>query len=450
MMFQTEKDSVKKGKLKRFSYDGFSVFGKKKGSMALSNVVGCDCVGGRLKTGIGLKPYIFYGEEIAIDGTDGETAGVCVIDFLDGESSTDMIRKILYWSTNGKLYSTNGEDSEELFSCGKNVRICSAMDKNRETIVILVSQGGGWAITKDGWEALNALRDFFPAVCACKNRVFLVADSNVLQYSSVDDVTNFTESVDDSGRMQLPIEYGNCVALCALNDSVYVFFERGIVRLHASAAARDFKLESVAYTGGKIFGDSVGVFGDKIVYLAEDGVYVCEGLKVEKKYKKLGIKPKADGQVCNHAVCAECYLLGYKDADGAWKTAVLHKDGENGYFTGKVEGLVAFGGRAFAKADGYLQEVIDGGENSNGFFVSTEALYFGTKERKTLRKLRFNGCGRMDCTLRTDKGEKTVTLEFENGYCEYQPNERAEYFILEFSFAVGAELYEIAAEVEML
>lgn len=65
--------------------------------------------------------------------------------------------------------------------------------------------------------------------------------------------TFWTDSADEGGHVEFPSEEGEIVGLEAMNEAVYVFRERGIVRLDARGAAREFSAQAVPYGGGKIF-----------------------------------------------------------------------------------------------------------------------------------------------------------------------------------------------------
>ena len=84
--------------------------------------------------------------------------------------------------------------------------------------------------------------------CFFKERLF-ICNGNTIKYSEPNDYENLTQSVDDGGEIKLISERGNAVAFAVMGESVYAFFEKGVLKLELNGAGRDFVVINEPYGG---------------------------------------------------------------------------------------------------------------------------------------------------------------------------------------------------------
>jgi hypothetical protein len=286
------------------------------------------------------------------------------------------------------------------------------VDGNREFQYVIYGADG---VSLYNEKARKELGFGATAGCVYRHRLFLAVKPFRILYSKPGEPDEFSEALDESGEI---FHFGGkgdtVVAMETLGECIYLFTGHGIARLHVKGAAREFVLEEVAYAGGEIFGDSVGKFGDRICFLASDGVYLLDGNRVKKGYEKLPIFPKGVGQVCEYGVFEGKYLLRYVDVEGE-QTLVLHSDGENGYVTFPMQGLCSLEGEAIFQNQGDFCYLDQNGvlPNAETAIFTSEKLDFGG--RVALREICLTGKGSVTVCVTADGVQESVTMELAGG-----------------------------------
>ncbi len=134
------------------------------------------------------------------------------------------------------------------------------------------------------WDGVNApyrVEDA-PAVtsmCVHYERLFVTTggDRSAVWFSDDFDVTNWNVSLDEGGFIQLADEGGPSNRVVSFADYVYVFRSNGIARLTAYAEQESFRVSKVYVSAGCIYPQSVAVCGDRILFMASDGLYAFDG-----------------------------------------------------------------------------------------------------------------------------------------------------------------------------
>ena len=111
-------------------------------------------------------------------------------------------------------------------------------------------------------------------------RLFAIVggERNSLWFSDDLDPTNWDLSLDNAGFIEMIDERGRMLKVISFLDYVYVFREFGISRVSAYADQESFAASQLFVSSGRIEGATVCVCGDRIIFLAEDGLYVFDGL----------------------------------------------------------------------------------------------------------------------------------------------------------------------------
>lgn len=127
---------------------------------------------------------------------------------------------------------------------------------------------------------------------------------NAVWFSDDLDPTNWNPDLDEGGFIELEGERGRLLKAVAFGGYVYVFREFGISRLYAMGAQSDFSVTHLFVSSGKIYADTVAECGDRMVFLAEDGLYSFDGLTATRIARNL------DGLIKPSPAAAACYFAG--------------------------------------------------------------------------------------------------------------------------------------------
>lgn len=125
-------------------------------------------------------------------------------------------------------------------------------------------------------------------------RLFAVLEGNRkrLIFSANLDPTNFNAEENEGGFIDLYDERGRINKIISFNDYVYVFRDYGVSKVSAYGDQNDFSVSQLFVSSSKIYGQSVASCGDRIMFLAKDGIHAFDGynttrlsLNIEKMFK---------------------------------------------------------------------------------------------------------------------------------------------------------------------
>ncbi|MBQ8292100.1 MAG: hypothetical protein IJX88_06335 [Clostridia bacterium] len=421
--------------------------------------INCEVADGVVQVGMGVSRVVVEGNNLSV----GEYVPVpdSVFMFWQKTDTGAYTSQLGYVSKEGVMYmyetSKGAFVSRHMF--GERVKPLTAMDREKTPHLLFVGTKSVYAYTAAGVVKPTIEKadgeTFAGAGCVCKNRVFLVVQPFTLIYSAPLAPRDFTVTADDGGRICFPSDKGKMVAVCPFGEGLALFYEYGIAKLKIEGSARNFAWTYTPYGGGKIFGDSVGVCGvggEKVFFLAEDGLYVLDKSGARKVCRELPIFPKTNGQVCNHAESNGKYYLTYKDDDGNACGVAVDAERESGYRTFAPTGLSLCEGKAFCMTADKALCTIGGGALPNGVFADFTLIPtdFGLQGRKTVQKLCVYGEG--TATLKVSDGirVKTFTIDFANGAAEATVRLCGERFFLSGTLQGNARIKGIRAEVSSL
>ena len=132
-----------------------------------------------------------------------------------------------------------------------------------------------------------------PKIKSCvihNERCFAIVEDepNTLWFSDDLDPTNWSVGLYDAGFIKLADDRGRLIRLISFGGYLYIFRERGISRLTANGAQEDFYLTHLFVSSGRILEDTITVCGDRIIFVATDGVYVFDGANTTRVLEELG------------------------------------------------------------------------------------------------------------------------------------------------------------------
>ncbi len=388
-----------------------------------------------LKAGVGFAPFMLLNQPLPLL-SDYVAAEIFLSPVWKRENVYTQRLGIL--SEFGTLhYFTNG-DKEFVMTdlLGLERKPIIAMDGEGKTYPLFV--GGGVLYKSEDETKMVINESVEPIACVYKNRVFCVIRPFTITYSAALAPCDFSETIDDSGRISFPSERGRIVGLLPFEESLFVFYEYGISRLSLAGRAREFAMEKIEYSGGEILQNSMSVCsadGAKIFFLAKDGLYAFDGKKARKICKNLAVKPLQNYCICRCAEGLGKYFVTFQDETEAKKTLVVDGATETGYYAFDLLGLSQVGGKAVFQCRGTIVEVADGGSfpiGETGSFQARE-VRFG-KGVKTLKSLTLYGEGQVGVTINCKGKTVRKNLFFEKGVAKMPVRLRGETFDFILSF----------------
>ena len=271
-----------------------SVLGLNKGKMAFN----FDYSSGALCATLPFKPFVFNGKTTA----DMKT-------LLSAAITTPRCQKVFFFKKNNSetgasedklvvynyfnklaytdLYSSGGAYGKFVSLDAAIVGEPSVINYNlygEDVMIISGSESGTYL-----WNGNDAPVEITKApkitsMCVHNERLFVTTgdEHDRVWFSDELDPTNFDVSLTGAGYIDMPDERGKPLRVISFNGYVYIFRENGISRLYASGAQEDFYLSHLFVSGGKIFPKTIAVAGDRIMFLATDGIYEFDGANVKR------------------------------------------------------------------------------------------------------------------------------------------------------------------------
>ena len=172
-----------------------------------------------------------------------------------------------------------------------------------EKDVLWICDDHGHLIFYDG-STIQTMSDtpYFSDACVYNGRVFASSGTgaNVLRFSAENNPGEWRET-EGAGKVTFPDEGGKILRVAPFKESLLVFREYGVWRYVGYPRSSAYTLSRVYATEQPIYGKSVCVCGDKVIFATGNGFYAYDGSTVSGVYKDLF--PLADGL----EECAGCY-----------------------------------------------------------------------------------------------------------------------------------------------
>ncbi|MBQ5926573.1 MAG: hypothetical protein IIX01_01460, partial [Clostridia bacterium] len=265
-----------KRKFKRVKYREFYEGHGKNGLFGKG--MNCDLVSGGIYPAMETELFVLNGKTSAVYGaTDG------IMKIARAERNGFIEKNFAYLTGGGYLHSFNFVE-DGFNGVGhrfvKTPEIFNVFEKDGDEIVVFASRDGVVLYDFIGgvetvlWTASSAAFCFH-------DRIFAGYQSD-LYFSAHQDYRNFTESTDEGGKISLPSEKGYIVGGCVVGENCYLIFQRGIMKLTATGAARDFVIEEVPYDGAEIVPASAKPVGQYLFFLTREGPVRFDGKRSEK------------------------------------------------------------------------------------------------------------------------------------------------------------------------
>lgn len=260
-------------------------------------------------------------------------------------------------------------------------------------------------------------------------RLFAVTggtDDTELKFSDDLDPTNWSESLNDAGFINLVDERGKLLKVLSFNDYLYVFREHGITRVYANTALQSsFYVNHLFVSGGRILGDTLALAGDRVLFLATDGFYLFDGAETRRVLENIFPKIHITGREVASFFNGKYYLACSLSENSVENDALLVVEMENlnvsvikGFLpaslvNAKIDGesklLILTSGTSLARVvEVSEKKKIDDPITLSGLFESPFYDAGDLGEEKTARRIRVKQAGKAEILVRviSDLGEE--------------------------------------------
>lgn len=248
---------------------------------------------GALTNGMGIAKAKINGTLLPSVGATGCRIIKCWIYYKYNYTLNKREDKIVVLLDNNTVYTTlldgatGFTQTTMTFSSGT----ASALNyhfNGEDVFLIFGSAGGMYLYNGESATHYNNVPGF-SSVCLHYERIYGTTQqgSNRVYFSDDLDPTNWQISLNEAGYISFPDEGGRVKKVESFNDYVFIFREYGIHRLTAYTDLTDYKITKVFSTSNKIYAETIKVCGNKMVFLAEDGLYSFDGFVTKKIYAGL-------------------------------------------------------------------------------------------------------------------------------------------------------------------
>jgi len=122
------------------------------------------------------------------------------------------------------------------------------------------------------------------SMCIHDNRLFATIDGEArsIIYSEELNPTNFNVGDGEGGYINMNDNFGKCNKVVSFNGYLYVFRDYNIAKVVEGKDRNQFIVNQLYVGNGRIFPKTITVCGDKIIFLATDGLYEFDGNNAKK------------------------------------------------------------------------------------------------------------------------------------------------------------------------
>ena len=367
------------------------------------------------------------------DVTDGALTdgyGAECPDEWQGVSCTSLWRFVRYDYTAAEYVSTDmycGTDGKVRFRSGGSWQVLPGAEFTSPPSAVCYRLYGDDCVIMTSptddmfvWDGVSpARRVHSPRITSMAmsgERMFatVAGESNAVYFSDDLDPTEWTESPDAGGFIQLLDERGRLLKALDFLGYVYLIREYGISRLHAAGDQSGFSVANLYVAGGGIYAGGACVCGDVVMLTGADGLYAFDGYSAARRLRAVRLAPSPDASAVYSD--GKYYLAARMDETSGGNDVLIVYDTEENTFSLSriaVKRLCKLGGDVYAVlADGSAGKVCRCGALLGVPLEKVWAsglLDYGTPGVKTVAEV----------TLRTD-GDVTLVVECDGKSREFR------------------------------
>lgn len=444
-----------RGRAVKVKFDSFSCEDcgeneQKKGVLYAVDGKNCDCADGTLRCGLGGKLFTNCSGGWNYPVETFTPFRIFLKPHKEKNSEISTFR-LGITSTVYRLYEYEKDLNayKQYLSFALDIKPVVATDDKEESAVCVYCGAGVW-----WYQGGNGGKLFSISTSAGINfagRNFFAVRPYRVYFSALMKPITFEESANDSGWLDLPEKGGLVVEFAELGDTLYAFRQFGVARLNARGKASEFSVETLPYGGGEIFVGSVATCGDKIFFMARDGLWTFNGKSFEKASVGKRILPNWSKPNFRAAYACGKYILQYTDEKQENCSFVVSLDGKSGYFGYYKNALSGSMGYALCYRNNAIEYVAEDGTLPSGEKYSfTGATNFGYSGRKTLKSVTLRGKGKAQFSVTSEGGNRTFALDFSDGEQTVRVDLKGRTFYPSFELSAGAEVQAFSADIVML
>jgi len=255
-----------------------------------------DFADGALKDGIGINPPQMRYSRVNSDyrkllnlPSSTSVEGAWIFNMVHEDVSVYFPMLVIYCG-NGKMYynylhGTDGDFIELVgISFTEKPNVIGYNLNGVDTLIMVSNSDGMYTWTLNGGAVKVSNAPKIKSMCLHYERLFATTSDNTRRVWFSDDLnpTNFNISSAEGGFIDIIDDFGRSNKVLSFNDYVYVFRDYNIAQITAFAEQEQFKVNQLYVGNGKIFEDTVAICGNKIMYLASDGLYSFNGGSASK------------------------------------------------------------------------------------------------------------------------------------------------------------------------
>ena len=160
---------------------------------------------------------------------------------------------------------------------------------NGNDVLLLCSSFDGLYMIKDDVALVCGKTPKFTSIAVHNERVFgtVTGVNNQVWFSDDFDPANWDVSATEAGFINFCDDAGQALKVVSFAGYLFVFREYGVMRLTAYGDQSDFILKKVFTDTGRIYKDTIVPCGDRIIFLAEDGLFAFDGYGAVRIGKQL-------------------------------------------------------------------------------------------------------------------------------------------------------------------
>lgn len=207
---------------------------------------------------------------------------------------------IIIYSAEGKMYyNTLHNQSGEMhliedFVLSEKPIVTSYKLNGVDTLIIVNETDGmfTWTLNEGITKIENAPK--ISSMCVHYERLFVTTfgEKRSIMFSDDLNPVNFNISATEGGFIEMVDDFGRLNKVLSFEGCLYVFRDYNIARVIAYGDQNEFSVSQLYVSNGKIFDQTICICGNKIMYLASDGIYMFNGssstrldLNINKMFK---------------------------------------------------------------------------------------------------------------------------------------------------------------------
>ena len=190
-----------------------------------------------------------------------------------------------FWFT--KVMSTTGWSQVQNLNISGNVEAVNYRYNGNDILLLATEDSSLYYLQGDtAYACADAPR--FASITVHNERVFGCVNGakTRLWFSDDFDPTNWDVNAQDAGFIEFADECGDLIKVISFLGYLYVFRDYGIFRLTAYGDQDTFTMKRVFIDAGRIYKNSIVLCGDKIIFLADEGLFAFDGYEVTRIAKE--------------------------------------------------------------------------------------------------------------------------------------------------------------------